>query len=220
MAVCYIVGAGDFTPRGFSPGPEDFIIAADGGLRPLFPPGVTPNLLLGDLDSLGDFPLPPDIPMERHPVQKNDTDTGLALARGWELGYRSFALYGASGGRIGHLLANLQSMCRMSRMGASLRLAALDYEGYALTNGTLTLPPLAKGTLVSVFCNGDCALGVTLRGLLYPLSNHTLTCDFPLGVSNQVLEDGVPAQITVRQGTLLIFHTAQNPPCHSAGNAV
>ena len=216
MAVCYIVGAGDFTPRGFFPEPKDFIIAADGGLRPLLSMGVTPNLLLGDLDSLGDFPLPPGLPTQRYPVEKDDTDTGLALMRGWELGYRSFALYGAGGGRIGHLLANLQSMCRLSRMGASLRLAARDYDAYALTNGTLTLPPLAKGTLVSVFCNGDRALGVTLRGLLYPLQEHTLTCDFPLGVSNQVLEDGVPAQITVRQGTLLIFHSAQNPPCHSA----
>ncbi|MCI6378158.1 MAG: thiamine diphosphokinase [Clostridiales bacterium] len=215
MCICYIVGAGDFAPRGFSPGPEDLIIAADGGLRPLLAMGVTPNLLLGDLDSLGDFPLPPGLPMERHPVQKDDTDTGLALTRGWELGYRRFALYGGSGGRIGHLLANLQSMCRLSRMGASLRLAARDYDAYALTNGTLTLPPLPKGTLVSVFCNGDRALGVTLRGLLYPLSEHTLTCDFPLGVSNQVLQDGVPAQITVRQGTLLVFHAAQNPPCHS-----
>lgn len=225
MATCYIVGAGDFTARGFAPGPGDLILAADGGYRALYRLGTTPDLLLGDFDSLGDAPLPPDLPVLRFPARKDDTDTGLALRHGLMLGFRDFALYGCAGGRTDHLLANFQSMARVSRLGATIRLAAPDYDAWSLTGpapcaaapanpcanpnapATLTLPPRPGGTLVSIFCHGDRAEGVTLTGLAYPLSDAVLTGDFPLGVSNRRL-DGQPATVAVRRGTLLIFQSA------------
>ena len=246
MPTCYIVGAGDFTPRGFAPVPGDLVLAADGGYRALYSLGYTPDLLLGDFDSLGDLPLPPDLPVLRFPARKDDTDTGLALRHGLDRGYRDFALYGCAGGRVDHLLANLQSMARISRLGATIRLAAPEYDAWALTGpapdtsapstpapdasashisashasapdasgpaphapdgpaATLTLPDRPGGTLVSVFCHGDRAEGVTLTGLSYPLDGADLTGDFPLGVSNRRLE-GQPATVSVRRGTLLIF---------------
>ena len=249
MPTCYIVGAGDFTPRGFAPVPGDLVLAADGGYRALYSLGYTPDLLLGDFDSLGDLPLPPDLPVLRFPARKDDTDTGLALRHGLDRGYRDFALYGCAGGRVDHLLANLQSMARMSRLGATIRLAAPEYDAWALTGpaphasapstpapdtsapstsapdasaphtsgpaphapdgpaATLTLPDRPGGTLVSVFCHGDRAEGVTLTGLSYPLDGADLTGDFPLGVSNRRLE-GQPATVSVRRGTLLIFQGA------------
>ena len=251
MPTCYIVGAGDFPPRGFAPGPGDLVLAADGGYRALYSLGYTPDLLLGDFDSLGDLPLPPDLPVLRFPARKDDTDTGLALRHGLDRGFRDFALYGCAGGRVDHLLANLQSMARVSRLGATIRLAAPEYDAWALTGpapstpapdasashisashasapdasapstsapdasgpaphapdgpaATLTLPDRPGGTLVSVFCHGDRAEGVTLTGLSYPLDGADLTGDFPLGVSNCRLE-GRPATVSVRRGTLLIF---------------
>ena len=254
MPTCYIVGAGDFTPRGFAPVPGDLVLAADGGYRALYSLGYTPDLLLGDFDSLGDLPLPPDLPVLRFPARKDDTDTGLALRHGLDRGFRDFALYGCAGGRVDHLLANLQSMARVSRLGAAIRLAAPEYDAWALTGpaphtpaphasapdasapdasapstsapdasapdasgpaphapdgpaATLTLPDRPGGTLVSVFCHGDRAEGVTLTGLSYPLDGADLTGDFPLGVSNRRLE-GQPATVSVRRGTLLIFQGA------------
>ena len=231
MPTCYIVGAGDFTPRGLAPVPGDLVLAADGGYRALYSLGYTPDLLLGDFDSLGDLPLPPDLPVLRFPARKDDTDTGLALRHGLDRGFRDFALYGCAGGRVDHLLANLQSMARVSRLGATIRLAAPEYDAWALTGpapdtsapstpapdalapdalapaAVLALPPRPGGTLVSVFCHGDRAGGVTLTGLAYPLSDAALAGDFPLGVSNRRLE-GQPATVSVRRGTLLIFQGA------------
>ena len=203
MPTCYIIGAGEFTARDFHPTPDDYIIAADGGLRALDALGVKPHLLIGDLDSLGAYDLPKDVPLEKHPVEKDDTDTGIALAQGYALGYRDFALYGCGGGRADHLLANFQSMGRYSKMGAAIRLVASDYTAYALTNGSLTLPHRLKGTTVSVFCHGSKAEGVTLKGLKYPLDGYTLTCDHPLGVSNEHTDED--AVVCVENGTLLIM---------------
>ncbi len=140
MPTCYIVGAGDFTPRGFAPVPGDLVLAADGGYRALYSLGYTPDLLLGDFDSLGDLPLPPDLPVLRFPARKDDTDTGLALRHGLDRGYRDFALYGCAGGRVDHLLANLQSMARISRLGAAIRLAAPEYDAWALTGPAPSTP--------------------------------------------------------------------------------
>ena len=203
MKTCYIVGAGEFTPRGLSPETGDFVIAADGGLRALEELGIKPDLLIGDLDSLGDYPLPDGVPLEKHPVEKDDTDTGIALAQGYTLGYRRFVLCGCAGGRIDHLIANFQSMARWSKLGVSIRLIAPEYDAYALSNGSITLPHRPKGTTVSIFCHGDKAEGVSIRGLYYPLDGYTLTCDHPLGVSNQHTEG--TAAISVANGTLLII---------------
>lgn len=203
MGTCYIVGAGEFTPRDLCPGTSDFVIAADGGLRALEKLGVRPDLLIGDLDSLGDHPLPANVPLEKHPVEKDDTDTGIALAQGYAMGYRRFALYGCAGGRVDHLIANFQSMCRYSKLGASVRLIAPEYDAYALSNGSILLPHRPAGTTVSIFCHGDQAEGVSIRGLYYTLDQHTLTCDHPLGVSNHHTEE--QAEITVRNGNLLII---------------
>lgn len=207
MGTCYIVGAGEFSPRDLNPREGDFIIAADGGLRALEELGIKPDLLMGDLDSLGAHPLPDGVPLEKHPVEKDDTDTGIALAQGYAMGYRDFALYGCAGGRVDHLIANFQSMCRYSMLGAAVRLIAPEYDAYALSNGGIALPHRPAGTTVSIFCHGSKAEGVTLRGLYYPLDGYTLTCDHPLGVSNQHTEE--EAEVIVQSGTLLIIQYLQ-----------
>ncbi len=205
MATCIIVGAGEFTPRGLKPAPDDLVIAADGGYRYLGKLGIIPHILLGDLDSLGRVPpsLPEGVELIRHPVRKDDTDTGLALSVGYERGFRHFALYGCGGGRIDHLLANFQSMGRYAAMGAQVQLIDPGYTAYAIANGQLQLPPAKAGTLVSVFCHGAQAKGVTLEGLSYPLTDGALSCDWPLGVSN-AYEAERPV-ITVKDGTLLVL---------------
>lgn len=202
MATCYIVGAGEFTGRELAPAAGDLVIAADGGYRYLQGLGITPHVLLGDFDSLGEPPALPGVELIRHPVRKDDTDTGLALSVGWERGYRSFALYGCGGGRIDHLLANFQSMGRYAGMGAQVRLVDTGYTAYAVSGGVLTLPPAERGTLVSVFCHGSIARGVTLTGFSYPLVDGELTCDWPLGVSNAY--EAERPTVAVKEGTLLV----------------
>ena len=72
-----------------------------------------------------------------------------------------------------------------------------------IRNGSLTLPALDEG-IVSVFCMGKDARGVTVRGLQYGLEQGTLTAGFPLGVSNHFV--GTEAEITVEDGSLLILY--------------
>ncbi len=205
MGHCILFGAGDPCLRDFSPKKEDFLIAVDGGLHVLHRLSIRPNLFLGDMDSFGD--LPADLPFEtlRFPVQKDDTDMGIALSIGFERGYRHFDIYGGGGGRLDHLMANLQNMASMSKKGASLRLIDTHQDIYLLHNNTLTLPPLPKGSTVSIFSHDPISSGVSLSGLLYSLDNATLSATHPLGVSNEILSSTQSAFISVKSGTLSIW---------------
>ena len=178
---------------------DDFLLAADGGLRHLQSLGLTPDEILGDFDSLGYVPEN----SSRFPVEKDDTDSMLAIRRGLELGYREFWLYGSlDGPRLDHTAANYQALQYLADHHAFGYLIGKDYLVTVVKNGSLRFPDGCRGT-VSVFCQGSDAHGVTLKGLYYPLENAVLTSGFPLGVSNHFT--GQAAEIAVTQGSLLVF---------------
>lgn len=200
--VCHIVGAGDFWKQAFQPQPGDYVIAADAGYRHLEEAGYQANLVLGDFDSLGRTPVHPHVLCL--PVEKDDTDTLHAVKVGMELGYRLFVLHGTLGGpRLDHTLANLQTLDYLARRGCrGWILGPEDTIVTVLHNDRLAFSEEHQGIL-SVFCMGDRAEGVTLTGLKYSLENADLTCDIPLGVSNEFT--GVPASVEVKKGSLLIL---------------
>lgn len=196
---CYLVGAGERTQDRPTPGPGDLVIAADGGGAWLTALGLAPDLWVGDFDSLGEIPAGPAV--VRLPVEKDDTDMMAAARLGIERGCRHFDIYGGTGGRFDHTLANLQILTWLARRGCGNTLYGQGWAASAVSGGELRLEGRAGG-VVSVFCQGDAARGVTLEGLKYPLTGADLTCEFPLGVSNSFL--GVSARVAVEEGTLLV----------------
>ena len=203
--LCYIVGAGERTGDTLIPVPGDLVIAADGGLEWLDNMGLAPDLVVGDFDSLGGPPVGDHVVVL--PQEKDDTDTMAAVRLAEAQGYRRFAVYGGTGGRFDHTLANLQLLTWLSRRGYENRLYAPDWVAAAVTDGALVFPAGGAGT-VSVFCQGDRAQGVTLEGLKYPLHDAALTCEFALGVSNSFT--GRPARVAVEKGTLLVVWARAN----------
>ena len=156
---------------------------------------------MGDFDSLGRVPAGDNI--LRHPVEKDDTDTMLAVKTGLEQGCGEFYLYGGTGGkRLDHTLANLQTLLYLRRRGARGYLYDNNFVWTAIENETLTVEQTVEWGLLSVFCLGAPASGIDERGVQYPLTRASLTAEFPLGVSNHILEE--KARITVRKGALLV----------------
>ena len=121
---CALVGAASFDADHFSAEHFDKVIAVDGGFSSLCAIGVTPDFALGDFDSLGH--VPQGVPIERHPVMKDDSDTALALEWALAHGMREVAVYGALGGRLDHTLATLSALVGAARAGMrSLGVGAL-----------------------------------------------------------------------------------------------
>ena len=141
-------------------------------------------------------------------MEKDDTDSMLAVRKGLELGYRRFELYGAlDGERLDHTVANLQALTFLRSQGARGYLLGREQIATVIADEQAVFHG-AKGIL-SVFCMGETATGVTIQGMQYELENSTLSADFPLGVSNHFI--GKEAEISVAKGSLLLLWDVDNP---------
>ena len=198
---CYIAGAGEYSGHGL-PMEGDFVIAADAGYARLLERGIVPDLIVGDFDSLNTMPEHPNI--LHSPAEKDDTDMMLAVKQGIKLGFKRFVIEGGMGGRFDHSLANLQTLVYIAQQGARGVLLGRDACITAVKNGSVGFLPGATG-YISVFSAMGVAEGVTLTGLKYLLESATIRGDYPLGVSNEF--SGVPATISVKNGTLIVTWT-------------
>ena len=170
MKRCFIYAAGTFYGLRERPRAGELQIAADAGLHLCERLGVRPDVVLGDFDSMDASEAPPDC--IRVPVEKDDTDTMLALREGLRRGCDTFYLYDC------------------------------DFVYTVIENETLALEREVDWGIVSLFSMGDRAEHITLEGLQYPLTDGTIDCGFPLGVSNHIVAP--TARITVGRGPLLV----------------
>ena len=199
--VCYIVGAAPLDGRLPHPKTGDLLIAADAGYAALRDAGLTPDLVIGDFDSLGAAPEHPNV-ISHSPI-KDDTDLILAVRWAFARGYRVFELYGVLGGkRLDMTVASFQTLCFLRMHGARGTLVGDGWNVTVADSGTLRFPPEASGTL-SVFCAGSPCTGVTLRGLQYSMEDGAVSSAYPVGVSNAFT--GESAEISVKKGMLYVL---------------
>ncbi len=185
---------------------HDLVICADGGAQHALALGLTPDVVIGDLDSLdGEF----QTWLERegcqvliHPTHKDETDLELALRYAIDHGVDEILILGALGGRIDQALANILLLTLPELEGIKTHIVAGDQEmflirGQAFIEGQV-------GDTVSLLPIGGDVTGITTEGLEYPLQRGALKFGPTLGISN-VLTAPV-ARVQVERGLLLCVH--------------
>jgi thiamine pyrophosphokinase len=172
----------------------------DGGYAIAEAAGLVPDLVIGDFDSLrGD--VAPGVDTERLPAEKDDTDTMLALKRGFDMGFRDFLIVGGLGGRFDHSLANIQALSYCLDMKGRAVIADGGNIAMMTDDAALRLER-REGFYFSLFSWSESCEGLCVDGAKYPLDGYRLTRDDPLGVSNEFLAG--PALIRKKAGRLLI----------------
>ncbi len=204
MDCCYVFGAGPMEGDLPQPGPEDFVIAADGGLLYLNERQIVPDLIVGDLDSAKVVPLADNV--IRLPEEKDDTDMLAALKEGLARGCKEFHILGGAGGRLDHTLANLQCLAYLETLGVYGYLYDNNTVVTMLSQGSLFFPSMEEGVL-SIFAFSEEVTGVYERGLKYTLENATVRNTFPIGVSNAFV--GEEAIVSAGKGLLLVIYPSQ-----------
>lgn len=200
MGICYIIGAGEFGDGTFQPAEEDLVIACDGGYEHCVKRGLRVDLVAGDFDSLGYVPVHPRV--VRLKPEKDDTDTGWAVKEGLKRGYQEFVIYGGSGGRLSHTIANIALLAELAARGCNGLMIGKKTWHRVIRNSGISFDSSQRGYL-SVFCLGDEAKGVFEEGLKYGLCDALLTKEYPVGVSNEFI--GKESRVSVREGTLLLI---------------
>ena len=185
----------------------DLLIAADGGAQHCRAWGLTPHIIVGDLDSLA-----PDnrawferagVRFEVHPAKKDETDLELALGVAVREGAGEAVLLAALGARWDQSLANILLLAHPAFASLTLRLVdgpdtLWIVRDYAAVCG-------APGDRLSLLPLSPEVEGVTLTGLEYPLADSTLRFGHTTGVSNVLVT--AEASISVRRGVLLAIHS-------------
>ena len=189
----------------------ELTVAADGGAESLDRIGRRPQLLIGDLDSV-DPALVERLEqagtrVERHPVDKEASDTELAVEAAFAAGATEVVLLGATGGeRLDHELANLLLLADGAFAGRRLSALRGPARVSALHGGERRELEGRPGDLVTLLPVGGDAAGVTTEGLKWPLADATLGMGRSRGLSNEVVS--APASVGLETGVLLVVETA------------
>lgn len=182
-------------------------IAADAGLEFFYRNGRTPDIAVGDFDSVsGDvlayFKEKNKIAWERLNPVKDDTDTEFAIRKALSLGAEKITLLGATGTRLDHVLGNIELLGVGLEYGVPMEI--LDaHNRIRMTDCGLSLRRADQyGKYVSLIPYTPTVSGLTLTGFRYPLSDYTLRGFCTLGVSNEIAAD--EARIAFEDGILIV----------------
>ena len=207
MSRCVIVAAGEIHNYGSAISflrKDDYFIFCDGGLSHAESLGIKPNLIVGDFDSCDSDVLSKyeeQCEIIKLPREKDDTDTLYAVKLAVERGYNDFLLLGAMGGRFDHALGNISILLYLEGLGKK----AVLIDDYSVMQIAGRKPLLIKDncSYFSVLTVAGDVSGVTIKNAKYPLENASLSADFQLGISNEVLP-GKVAEVSVEHGRVLV----------------
>ncbi|MNO64582.1 Thiamine pyrophosphokinase [compost metagenome] len=187
---------------------EDFIIGADEGALFLISHGYTPDIAVGDFDSVSPEALQNIENKSKKTitcdaVNKDLTDSEMALDIAMDLQPDSILLLGVTGTRIDHSLASIQMMTRA--LQRQINCYVMDTHNYITLTGSQAVINDLGYTYVSLLPLTPEVSGITLEGFQYPLTDATLKLGQSLGVSNKLISSS--GTVTIRSGLLLIIQS-------------
>jgi len=202
----FIYTGGEIFPDNIKSAPQgdDLIIAADSGWLNAKKLGVTPCIVVGDLDSLGEGVLPPEVELIRLPSQKDVTDTKEAVEVAVERGATEITIIGGLSGRLDHTLANLSLLEDLQARGVYAS-ACDGRQRVRFVNSSSILVGRGIYKYLSVVAADEKVKGLEIDGTKYKLKNGTLKRRFQFAVSNEI--DGNCALVSAKKGAFYLIES-------------
>ena len=218
--IVIITGASPVSPEVIDHLPPDaMLMAVDGGLDHALAAGLEPTHLIGDLDSVTDDGLAwaaRNASISRHPTDKDQTDTELALALAATFDPERITLIGG-GDRLDHTIAGIGSLGALHLTSVPTLDGWWDGQHLRVVHGpgSATLRVVPGSTLSLLAVHGGCQ-NVALEGARWELEHFDLDPLVGVGVSNEVpgdpdTDDPVDVHVTLSRGVLTIFDVPTVP---------
>ena len=195
---------------------DDYLIAVDGGLRHITRLGLTPDLIIGDLDSANKQEVAKfraqGVEVNKFPADKDETDLELALDAALQMGITVIWIVAALGKRLDQTLGNIFLLTHPDLAGYDIRLVDGGQEVFLIRHSASISGK--TGQRLSLLPLHGPAQGIHTQGLQYPLKNETLYSHKTRGISNRLNKPS--ATITLEEGLLLCIHETTNPTQRNA----
>ena len=205
--VVVVIGGGPLLPAAVAEVADDAtIIAADSGLDHAVAAGLRPTVLLGDLDSISAhgkmWAYAHEVEIDQHPVDKDATDTELALVRAASIDATALLVIGGAGDRFDHTLGTIAALGNPSLARFETIRLLIDHVVIHVIHPahsvTVDLPLDTSFSLLAL--HGPCR-GVQVAGARWPLIDASFDSSSTRGVSNETT--GL-LQIAVSDGVLTL----------------
>lgn len=184
----------------------DLIVAADGGLHNAMSVGVTPQIVIGDMDSVSPSELAgaekAGTQILRFPKEKDETDLELAIHYVLEKQSAEIIVIGALGGRLDQMLGNLSLLTDVPS-GVDIRLDD-GKEEVRLADHRIVITG-KPGDVISLIPWGAAVTGIWTEGLRFPLRDEILLPNKSRGISNEMMD--LKASVKFSKGKLIVVHT-------------
>jgi len=202
MKAIVIAGGSISEPAFYKPFAQeaDCIICADSGYLNAKEMGFTPDLVIGDFDSMSVQELPESVKRITLPVEKDETDLHTCIRYAMEQGAEEIMVFGSRGTRLDHSLAAISLAYMAHQKGIRVRLIDAHNE-LVVFSGTISVPR-KEGYHLSLLPLTE-TNGIYTEGLYYPVDNGAMCWGNPYGVSNEFTAD--VATIRVEQGVMMLI---------------
>lgn len=170
---------------------NDYIVCADGGINHILKINKKPDIVLGDLDSIGKEGLKilneENIEIQRFPVMKDETDTEICVNHLLKKGFKDITLMGVTGTRFDHMLANMYLLRKIYHLGSEVCIIDKNNRIY-YCDDSISLKK-REGFFISIIPISEEGIIVSLNGFLYPLKKDYIECSSTRGISNKIVEE-------------------------------
>lgn len=186
---------------------HDFIICADGGIKHIYGIDINIDAIIGDLDSIDEYfhkyVYEKKISIIKFPIEKDETDTELAVDYLIENGCSHITLVGVIGSRMDHSFANIMLLKKMDMNDIKGKIIDGNNTIF-FSDGYMKLKK-KENHYVSIIPISNSGITVSLKGFYYPLENSHIEYGTTLGISNKIVED--LGEIIITKGEALIFES-------------
>ncbi|MDN3014798.1 thiamine diphosphokinase [Paenibacillus sp. BSR1-1] len=189
-------------------GPEDLLpnlkeyegkntlwVGVDRGVFHLLNRNISPVIAFGDFDSVS----PEELQfierkveeLKRFKPEKDETDMELALNWALEQNSEKIRIFGATGGRLDHLFANVQLLLNPLRAKKAADICLIDRNNLLFLKepGTYTINKMKAEKYISFVPLTLNVSGITLEGFKFPLKNQHISLGSTLCISNELISD-------------------------------
>ncbi|RST75449.1 thiamine diphosphokinase [Siminovitchia acidinfaciens] len=186
-------------------------VGVDKGVQMIIGAGLRPDIAVGDFDSILEDEwkrierLVPSL--RKFKPEKDETDMELAIMWALEMNPTSVRIFGGTGGRLDHFMANALMLGKYKQENPNVTFELIDVQNILSVHlpGGYDVKGDEERKFISFIPIFSDVYGLTLKGFKYPLNNHHVPTGSSLCISNELIHE--TGHFSFEKGILMMIRS-------------